>query len=393
MYNVNDYINIRLITLCYIIIDLSDFSAKLPTHSNYYHPNKTKDKRLTVTIKDVAERSKVSTATVSRALRGLPNVTPSTRDHVLKIAKEMGYSIDPIASQLRSGKSMNIGIVMPLSDSWFFSKFSTAAEAILVNANFYTVRYSMTSLDSQTSFFERLASRRNIDGLIIISLTLSEEDINILLNLNIPVITVETRTDTFPSISIDNLQAAKLATQYLLNLGHKHIGLITGLEDDPLEFSVPQKRMQGYQSALKEYHIDFRPELIVVGNYTLAGGAEAMINLLSIPYPPTAVIALADEMAIGAIKTLREMNLRIPEDVSVLGFDDNDIAEFVGLSTIRQPVMAFGEKAATMLLERLEKKNQGALRHIRMDTRLIIRGTTGPKLLTPLDASSRYSEQ
>lgn len=341
------------------------------------------------TIKDVAEKSRVSTATVSRALRGLPNVTPSTREHVIKIAKEMGYSIDPIASQLRSGRTKNIGIVMPLADSWFYSKVSTAAEAILIHAGYYAIRYSMTSMEAQTTFFERLATRKHVDGLIISSLTLSEEDIQILNHYNIPIVTIETKTDAFSSITIDNVRAAETATCYLLNLGHRHIGVIGGLMDDPLEFSVPNNRLLGYRSALKEYKIDFRPELIVTGNYSLKGGAEAMVHLLSIPSPPTAIFAMSDEMAIGAMKTLQEMNLKIPEDVSVLGFDDNDVSEYMNLSTIRQPVMYYGENAAALLLEQLENNKQPFQQHIRMETKLIIRGSTGPKLITPLDASNQ----
>jgi DNA-binding LacI/PurR family transcriptional regulator len=344
---------------------------------------------MALTIKDVAEKSKVSTATVSRALRGLPNVTPSTREHVIKVAKEMGYSIDPVASQLRSKRTQNVGIVMPLADSWFYGKLSTAAEAILIHAGYYPIRYSMTGSEDQTSFFERLSARKNIEGLIISSLTLSPEDIHIIENMNIPVVTVETKTESFSSISINNFEAAKLATRYLLNLGHRQIGVIAGLSEDPLKFSVPQKRLLGYKAALKEYDIEFRPELIVPGNYSFAGGAEATIHFLSMPSPPTAIFALSDEMAIGALKTLREMNLKIPEDMSIIGFDDNDVSEFVNLSTIRQPVMQFGEKAATLLLESLASKNKVEHRHISMDTQLIVRGTTGPKVSTPLDLSSQ----
>jgi LacI family transcriptional regulator, repressor for deo operon, udp, cdd, tsx, nupC, and nupG len=348
---------------------------------------------MALTIKDVANRCKVSTATVSRALRGLPNVTPSTREHVIKVAQEMGYSIDPVASQLRSGKSMNIGIVMPLTDNWFYSKLSTTAEAILINAGYEVVRYSMVSMGGQTAFFKRLAARKHLNGLIITTLTLSTEDISVLSNLNIPVVTLETQTDVFPSITTDNASAAQSATSYLLNLGHNHIGVIAGLEDDPFNFSVPQKRLQGYQDALKAYGLKFRPELVVSGNFSLAGGAEAMIRLLSIPSPPTAVFALSDEMAIGAMKTIREMNLKIPEDVSVIGFDDHEIAAYVGLTTVKQPVTELGEKAASLLLEHIDNKNKDGQPQIKMKNRLVVRSTTAPKIVTPLEASRRMSDQ
>ena len=348
---------------------------------------------MALTIKDVAEKAKVSTATVSRALRGLPNVTPSTREHIIQIANEMGYSIDPVASQLRSGKSRNVGIVLPLAENWFYSKLSTTSEVILISAGYEAVRYPMASLGGQTAFFKRLAARSNLSGLMIATLTLSDEDIDILLNLDIPIVTVETQTDAFTSIITDNFSAAKAATRYLLNLGHNYIGVITGLEDDPFQFYVPQMRLEGYQSALKEYGIKLRPELVVPGNFSYAGGAEAMVNLLSIPSPPTAIFAFSDEMAIGAMKTIREMNLKIPEDISVIGFDDHDISTYVGLTTVKQPVTELGERAATMLLERIENKNQDVQPHIIINNRLIVRKTTAPKIFTPLEASRLMANQ
>ena len=351
---------------------------------------------MALTIKDVADKAKVSTATVSRALRGLPNVTPSTQEHVIQIADEMGYSIDPIASQLRSGKSRIIGLMLPLADNWFYSKLSTTAEVVLISAGYEAVRYPMASMGGQTAFFKRLAARSNLNGLIISTLSLSDEDVDILSNLDIPIVTVETQTDGFASIITDNLSAAKAATRYLLNLGHNHIGVITGLEDDPFHFCVPQMRLEGYQAALKEYGIEPRPELVVPGNFSFAGGAEAMISLLSIPSPPTAIFAFSDEMAIGAMKTIREMNLKIPDDISVIGFDDHDISAYVGLTTVKQPVTDLGERAASLLLEHIEHNkhnNQDAQPHIIMNNRLVVRKTTAPKIITPLEAQRLMSDQ
>lgn len=330
------------------------------------------------TITDVADRSEFSTATVSRALRGLPNVAPSTRERVLRAAKELNYSIDPRASRLAAGHTMTIGIVMPLADQWFYSKLSTAAEASLIGQGYDIVRYSITSLGSQTEFFNWLSTGKRVDGLIIVTMALTETDIEVLVNLNVPVVTVETENDQFVSVGIDNAAAAKMATRHLLNLGHEHIGVISGLRDDPMGFSVPRQREEGYRSALREHDIEIRPELNVTGNFSFAGGAEAMVKLLSVHQPPTAVFAFSDEMAIGAMKTIRDMNLRIPEDISVIGFDDQDIAEYVGLTTIKQPVVEYGEIAATRLLKLLKQKEVNQISNIEFETNLIIRSTTGP---------------
>ncbi len=330
------------------------------------------------TIKEVADKSGVSTATVSRALRGLPNVTPSTRERVLEAARELNYSIDPRASRLAAGRTMTIGIVMPLADQWFYSKVSTAVEATLVTQGYDVMRYSIASRGNQTEFLCRLSSGKHVDGLILVTMALTDEDLALLTRLDFPVVTVETETAHFASVGIDNVAAAQTATRHLINLGHRQIGIISGLRQDPMRFLVPRQRAEGYRSALREHEIEIRPELEVPGNFSLAGGAEAMVDLLSMHQPPTAVFAFSDEMAIGALKTIRDMNLRVPEDISVIGFDDQDIAQYVGLTTVRQPVAEYGERAAALLLKRLDEPDARDLPHIELNTQLVIRSTTGP---------------
>jgi DNA-binding LacI/PurR family transcriptional regulator len=225
-----------------------------------------------------------------------------------------------------------------------------------------------------------LASGRYVDGLIV-NMALVEEDMELLTNLDLPVVTVETETACFASVGIDNVAAARTATRHLINLGHASIGIISGLREDPMRFLVPRQRTEGYRSALRECGIEVRPELDVPGNFSPAGGAEAMIDLLSVHQPPTAVFAFSDEMAIGALKTVRDMNLRVPGDVSVIGFDDHDISRYVGLTTVRQPVAEFGEIAASLLLKRLDgtdKPEEEDPPHIELNSQLVIRSTTGP---------------
>jgi DNA-binding LacI/PurR family transcriptional regulator len=307
-------------------------------------------------------------------------VAPSTREQVLQAAEELNYSIDPQASRLAAGRTMSIGIVIPLADQWFYNKVSTAIEAMLVNEGYDVIRYSIAGLSSQSDLFRRLSSGKHVDGLIV-NVALSEKDLELLTTLDIPIVTIETRTKYFASVSVDNVTAARTATRHLINLGHEHIGIISGLRKDPMRFQVPRLRAEGYRSALREHKLDIRPELDAPGNFSLAGGAEAMIDLLSVHHPPTAVFAFSDEMAIGALKTIHDMNLRVPEDISVIGFDDHDIAEYVGLTTIRQPVAEYGRRAASLLLKLIDGQDQpgeAALPHIELNTQLVIRSTTGP---------------
>jgi len=329
------------------------------------------------TIEEVAERSGFSTATVSRALRGLPNVAPSTRERVLQAAEELHYSIDPYASRLATGRTMTIGIVIPLVDQWFYNKVSIIAETVL-NAHGYDVlRYSITSSETRKELIKQIATSRRVDGLIVVTIPLDADEEDLLHGAGFPVVTVEAGTESFPSVTCDNVAAAMTATRHLVNLGHERIAIISGLCDDPMRFPIPRARKKGYRRVLEENDIEFRPEFDVPGNFSYEGGAEAMTALLAVRQAPTAVFAFSDEMAIGAMKTIRDLGLRVPEDISVMGFDDHDVSRYVGLTTIHQPVAEYGDMAASLLLSAMGDDGMQGTSHRELSTRLVIRSTTG----------------
>lgn len=332
---------------------------------------------MSATIEDVAKHSGVSTATVSRALRGLPNVSPATRAIVIKTAETLNYAISPQVSRMASGRKV-IGLVRPLADQWFYAKAAFTAEIVLTTAGYDVVRYSVDNTQVQSQLVSQLISRNLVDGFIFSTLALTEGNILALQQSNLPVVTIETSTKEFSSISIDNVEAGKLATRHLINLGHRRIGIITGLNDDPLHFSAPQARTAGYWEALKEGGIEPRSEYEVQGNYSYEGGAEAMKHLFSLHNPPTAIFALSDEMAIGALKIVRDMNLRVPQNISIIGFDDNEVSEYIGLTTIRQPVADYGEIAAKLIIEQIEANSDVKPHHVECPTELVLRSTTGP---------------
>jgi LacI family transcriptional regulator, repressor for deo operon, udp, cdd, tsx, nupC, and nupG len=333
---------------------------------------------MAASISDVASRAGVSVATVSRALRGLPNVAPSTRKRVLAAAEELDYVADPNASRLAAGTTRSIGIVVPIFTQWYFTQCVAGAEAILAAHGYDVLLYNIAGPQARQRFFDTVPFRKRVDGIIVIDLPLGEAQIEGLASAEIPVVTVGLRTERFPSVTIDNVAAAMTATRHLTNLGHTEIGLIANLPDDPLQFTAPVERRAGYRHVLEEREYSVRPELEVPGNFSMWGGAEAMAALLAVEFPPTAVFAQSDEMAIGALKTIRDAGLRVPQDLSVIGFDDHDMAEYVGLSTIGQPVVEQGEVAASLLLEHLRGET-GSLDRVVLPTKLIVRGTTGPR--------------
>ncbi len=332
---------------------------------------------MATTIADVAAAAGVSIATVSRALRGLPNVVPSTREKILKAAADLNYSIDPHASRLASGKTMTIALIAPLTGQWFYTKVSTTIEAILMEAGYDVIRYNIESLEQETHVFEKIIRRRRVDGIIFITVEIDKSSIEYLSQTDIAVVTIETETSVFPAVTCNNYEAARTATQYLCNIGHRDIGIISGLPNDPMHFGLPGERKRGYLDVLKEQNITPRRELEVPGNFSLAGGAEAMAKLFSVNKPPTAVFCFSDEMAIGALKTIQDLGLKVPQDISIMGFDDHDVSEYLHLTTIRQPIEDFGEKAASYILKLIEDDSRDLPMKTILETQLVIRATTG----------------
>ncbi|QBI22078.1 LacI family transcriptional regulator [Egibacter rhizosphaerae] len=333
---------------------------------------------MTASISDVATQAGVSVATVSRALRGLPNVAPSTRDRVLDAARDLDYVADPNASRLAAGRTRSVGMVVPLFTQWFFSQCVAGAEGVLAAGGYETLLYNIGSHESRRRFLTELPFRKRVDGIVLVDLPVSEAEMATLCEAGVPIVTIGLRTEQAPSITIDNYGAACTATRHLVNLGHERIGMISNLPDDPRHFHAPVDRRRGYQDVLAEHDLELRPELDVPGNFSLEGGAEAMAQLVAVDRPPTAVFAQSDEMAIGALKTIHDAGLRVPEDISILGFDDHDMAEFVGLTTIAQPVVQHGELAAELLLERADRPDAEPT-HVEAPTKLIVRDTTAPR--------------
>ncbi len=330
-----------------------------------------------VTIEEVARRASVSVATVSRALRGLPNVAPSTRSRVEQVARDLDYQVDTYASRLATGRSDTVGLAVPDISTWYFAQVAAGVEAVLAEAGRDVLLHSVEDAAGRTRLLSSQSSvRRRLDGLILIDVLLSPAEIHTLAQDRVHVVTVGQRTQEFPSVTVDNRSAAHTATRHLLDLGHERIGLIGGSPRTPLPFDVPGHRRQGYVEALLEADLDYHAELEADGGFSVSGGGEAMAHLLSAPRPPTAVLALSDEMAMGALKAARDLGLRVPDDLSVVGFDDHDLAGVFGLTTVRQDPAWQGASAGRLLLS-LDGA-PGDVSHVVGETHLLVRSTTGP---------------
>ncbi|WP_136192044.1 LacI family DNA-binding transcriptional regulator [Actinomyces procaprae] len=327
------------------------------------------------TIADVARVAKVSVSTASRALRDSPQISEATRRRVKEAARELDYVVNTSARRLASGRTDAVGLLVPYVTGWFFGQAITGAEQVLRAAGCDVLLYNLVDVAGRRSFFERMPLRNVVGGALIFSLALSQEEIRQFTRYRIALTTLGEATAQVSSVMIDDRAAATTAVRHLLNLGHRRIGLISGELDHPMGFKSSRLRHQGYRDALAQAGIAADPALVVEADYTVQGGCLAVARLMSLAEPPTAIFVMSDEMAIGAMQTARSMGIRVPEDLSVVGFDDYKMSELFGLTTIRQPVLAEGRSGAELLLSALGEGADAPVHNV-LPTELVVRATT-----------------
>ncbi len=315
-------------------------------------------------------------ATVSRALRGLPNVAPDTRLKVLEVAKKLNYRADPHASRLAAGKTFSVGMAVPQLGRWYFSQVISGARDAFAAAGYDLLLFALGSGAERARFIHEWAVlEKRVDGLLLVDLRLDPDELEAVRTARTKVVSVGDQYEGFPSVTVDNKAAASVAVRHLINLGHETIGYI-GDGPGPLPFSVPNDRRAGWEQALREANLVPLADLEASGGFTVEGGHRAMTQLLTARTRPTAVFVCSDEMAMGAVKAVREHGLRVPQDISVIGFDDHDLSEIIDLTTIRQPVVDSGRVAGQLLIDAIAG-DTSAPHHV-LPTELVLRKTTGP---------------
>lgn len=332
-----------------------------------------------VGIEEVATAAGVSTATVSRAIRGLPRVSPSTRARVLATAKELGYVPSLAASGLATGKTGTVGVLAPYVDRWFFGKAIAGVDHEL-HASGYNL--SLFNLGGRAAPRERLFSRamvhKQIDALLLLCMFLHPEEIDDLHAVDMPLVVVGGPVEGIATVGIDDYQAARTITEHLIGLGHRHIALLHGSGDPELNFSVPKIRIEGFHDAVHAAGLELDPDAVLFGNFTVESGVEAMRRFAALPEPrPTAIACASDEMALGVLFEAHRHGIRVPEDLSVVGIDGHEMGESAGLTTLWQDPTAQAGRGTQMLLAELGG-DTGAVRSEVAAQRLIVRETTAP---------------
>jgi DNA-binding LacI/PurR family transcriptional regulator len=332
-----------------------------------------------VRIQDVARVAGVSTATVSRALRGLPSVSEDTRQAVTRAATDLGYVVSRSASSLASGRTLTVGVVTPYIGRWFFATVIEAVEAELRHSGYDALLVGVGEpMTGDALPFRAETLRGRVDGVVVLTAPLTGQEMDGVRRLSVPTLFVGASVPGTMSVRIDDVDVGRTATEHLLSLGHRRIAHIGGDPQQPLNFSAPSDRRAGWMSAMRSAGIEPAPEHAAVSDFTASSGRLAMEELLALPDPPTAVFAGSDEIAFGAMVAARAAGRGVPEDVSIVGVDDHDLAGLAGLTTVAQPATEQGTLAAELILAAIRGDMSRRHEHVLIPTRLMTRKSTGP---------------
>ena len=326
-------------------------------------------------IDDVARRAGVSTATVSRALRGLPEVREATRARVRRAAAELNYVPSPSAASLASGRTRTIGLLTASFSRWFNRNVVEGAEERLRSAGYDVLLHAFDFADDGSRIpIDMSALRQRVDGMIVLGIPLAPEEHRTLENLAVPLVFVGTGPPEHVRVRLDDRAGARLAIEHLVGLGHRHIGQVGAMLPHDSRWSSATERLEATREAFEELGVDTDPSLEVFGDYTQAGGRAATAELLEAHPDMTAIFSYSDEMAFGALEELRERGIRVPEDMSIIGIDGHELAPLIGLTTIAQDARAQGETGATLLLEMIAGAPVG--RDVRFPAAFVDHGST-----------------
>jgi LacI family transcriptional regulator len=330
------------------------------------------------TIREVAKKAGVSYATVSHVINNTRFVSPETRSRVQLAMTELNYRPNAVARSLRSGRTNTIGMILPDSSNPYFAEIGRAIEEEAFHSGYSIILCNMELDPAKENLYIEVLLKKQVDGIIFVATgdqlplldLLKEQEIPaVMIDRDLPDVAVDT-------IITDNQQGGYQATRHLLELGHRRIACITG----PSSRIYPSGgRITGYRQALEDAGVDYDESIVCLGDYHPRSGMVITENLLKDLQRPTAIFACNDLMALGAIRAAKKAGLRIPEDLSIVGFDNIDLANFINppLTTISQEQACLGVWATQALVRRITGKNLPYLKE-KLPTRLIERESTAP---------------
>jgi DNA-binding LacI/PurR family transcriptional regulator len=301
-------------------------------------------------IRDVAERAGVSPATVSRVVNNTARVAPAKAEQVQRAIGELGFRPSSLARALSLGRTGTIGVIAP-----FFTHLGTMGRLRGITDRTASEDYELMIFDVQTpkqrdDALRKLARRDRVDALLVISVPLGDDDVTRLRHDALPVVLVDVAHPTVSRVTIDDVGGGRLATEYLLDRGHTRIGFIGDEAHRPLGLTSSDLRLDGYRKALGAVGIATDDAFVRRGPHGRDSARELSAELLALPEPPTAIFAASDLQAIGVLEAAQAAGVDVPGRLAVIGFDDIDFAEILGLTTVRQPLAEIGADAIELLM-------------------------------------------
>lgn len=322
------------------------------------------------TIHDVARLANVSVSTVSRVFNGKDRVSEGTRKRVIKAMKALNYVPSTIAASMITGKTKVVLVMVPNFENPYYAQVFAGVEAKLRENSYYAIVITHDNYSSEAYAHIRAKFDKIVDGIIAVP----DWNLQFYKSWNKPCVIIDryVRGVDLSRVLVDNYQGTRMLTEELVNAGHRKIAMISAKT-----WAVTiSDRLEGYRSVLRDHHIPIRDEYIVLDNLTISTGYCGLKELMKLPEPPTAIVAANNLICIGCIQACRELDLVIGEDISLVGYDDHALAQYVppGITVVRQPSYEMGERAAVNLLAQLNGDVQPPVMEI-MDVELIRRGS------------------
>lgn len=327
------------------------------------------------TVYDVATKAGVSIATVSRVVNSPDKVNPETRAKVLTVIDQLGYVPKAEAAARARKIAGRIGVLAPFFTYPSFLQRLRGVANALADLPFELTIYNVDTMAVRDSYVTSLSLTRRLDGLILMALPFTQVAVERLVNHSMETVSIEVTHPSFSSIEIDDYAGGYLAAEYFLNKGHAALGFIGDGKLPEYAFPTSDQRLSGYRTAIEKAGLTLASTHIALAPHSIENAKKCMDRLLKLPNRPTAVFCASDTQAMGALKSAGEHGLGVPRDIAILGFDDLDVADYVGLSTIRQHLEESGRLAVELLLSRLENRAR-PIQNVRLNLELVERQTT-----------------
>ena len=326
------------------------------------------------TIRDVAKEAGVGVGTVSRVINGSPSVSKETRQKVLDAIETLDFTPNLVARRLSLGKTQTIGVIVPYFTNPSVVERLRGVVSVIAASEYDMVLFDVETVTRRQAYLQDVPRRRQVDGLLIVSLELTNEEVERLDRSDIPTVLVDARHPDLHQVIVDNVEGGYMATRHLIDLGHHRIAYISDFLNDPFNSPV-RDRFTGYTMALDEAEIPFRTEYHRQALHGRDEARQMTHDLLNLPNPPTAIFAYSDTQAIGVLEAARERSLNVPVDLSVIGYDDIEAAEYLHITTIKQYLYESGTQGSRLLLETMAAEFSTP-KQILLPTKLIKRRTT-----------------